>query len=192
MVDPLDHTAAPDWDRTATLEAFADTIIPGEKRSHDDRAVAGAATGGGAVAAGAVALMESAEGGLAPVLDDLARGLNGQAAGYAAEHGLELDQSVPPFVALPFPHRTALVRALTALDNPERDHWVGIAIFSYMAFDSAAHMHTVDAIASGHVGLATMGFAKPDEDGLWRFPDYSYGRQLAPLHPDTQPSGSLA
>lgn len=40
--------------RTMTLEAFADTIVPGEKRSPDDQAIAGAVTGGGAVVAGAV------------------------------------------------------------------------------------------------------------------------------------------
>ena len=44
-----------DAERTLVLEAFADTIIPGEKRTPDDRAVAGASVGGGAVAAGASA-----------------------------------------------------------------------------------------------------------------------------------------
>ena len=183
---------APDPVRTATLEAFADTIIPGAKRHDSDRAVAGASAGGGAVEAGALALMESPEGGLAPALDDLARALNGQALEYAGGNGLELDPAVPPFVALPFEHRTALVQALTSLDNPQRDPWIGIAIFSYMAFDSAAHMHTTDAIAAGHVGLTTLGFAEPDPDGLWRFPDYSYRRQLAPAHPDTTTTGSPA
>lgn len=192
MVDRPDDQADQHEVRTITLEAFADTILPGEKQDPDDRAVAGVTTGGGAVAAGAVTLMESEEGGLAPYLDDLARGLNGAAAQYAAQQQLALDPDLPPFVALPFPHRTGLVQGLMSLDNPDREHWVGIAIFSYMAFDSAAHMHTADAIASGHVGLATMGFAKPDPDGLWRFPDYSYGRALAPLHPATTPSGSPA
>lgn len=190
MADPQDQARIKA--RTATLEAFADTIIPGEKRAPEDRSVAGVAAGGGAVAAGAVPLLEMPEGGLAPMLDDLARGLNGQAMKYAAEQDLELDETVPPFVGLPFPHRTALLQALTGLENPEREMWVGMAIFSYMAFDSAAHMHTVDAIAAGHVGLATLGFATPDTDGLWRFPDYSYGRQLATVHPDTTPSGSPA
>jgi hypothetical protein len=37
-----------------------------------------------------------------------------------------------------------------------------------------------------------MGFAKPDPDGLWRFEDYSYGRQLARIHPATTPSGNPA
>jgi hypothetical protein len=184
----------PDHDpvRTLTLEAFADTIIPGAKRSPTDRAVAGAATGGGAVDAGAVTLLELPDGGLAPLLDTLAEGLNGHAASYAAEHGLTLDGAAPAFVALPYPDRTRLVQALTARDHPERELWVGVAIFCYMAFDSAAHLHTVDAIAAGHVGLATMGFATPDPDGLWRFPAHSYGRALAPLHPDTTPEGHLA
>jgi enediyne biosynthesis protein E8 len=178
--------------RTMTLEAFADTIIPGGKRDTEDRAVAGAVADGGAVAAGAVSVLELPEGGLAPMLDVLTEGLNSHAEGYAAAHGITLDESVPPFVALPFPDRTSVVQGLTARDNPERELWVGVAIFCYMAFDSAAHLHTVDAMAAGHVGLATMGFAQPDADGLWRFPAYSYGRQLAPVHPDTTPSGSLA
>src|SRR6185369_1360021 len=83
--------------RTMTIEAFADTIIPGEKRSPDDRAVAGAAAGGGAVAAGAVELLEQPGGGLADALDSLVDALNGHAADYGAEHGLTLNAEVPPF-----------------------------------------------------------------------------------------------
>jgi enediyne biosynthesis protein E8 len=185
---------ADDWEvtRMATLEAFADTIIPGEKRSPEDRTVAGAAVGGGAVEAGAIELLEMPEGGFAPLLNHVAESLSEYATDYAGQHGLALDGSVPPFVALPFADRTALVQALTAPEHPERELWAGIAIFCYMAFDSAAHMHTADAIRAGHVGLATLGYANPDDDGLWRFPDHSYGGQPAPLHPDTAPSGSLA
>jgi len=178
--------------RTMTLEAFADTVVPGEKRSPDDRAVAGAAVGGGAVVAGAIELLEMPEGGLAPALGGLADALNGHAQTYAADHGLALDGSVPAFVALPFAHRTAVVQLLTAPGHPEKELWVGVALISNMAFDTAAHMHTVDAMAARHPGLAAMGFAEPDADGLWRFPDFSYGRQLSSLHPDTTPSGSPA
>jgi hypothetical protein len=176
--------------RTTTLEAFADTIIPGEKRSPDDRAVAGAAAGGGAVAAGAIELLEMPATGIAAALDHLAGALNGHAEAYAAERGLALDGDVPPFVALPYEHRAALVQALTTPGHPEKDGWVLLALFSNMAFDVAAHMHTTDAIAAGHPGLRAMGFAEPDPDGLWRFPAYSYGRVLASPHPDTTPSGS--
>ncbi|MFF5207183.1 DUF5987 family protein [Streptosporangium sp. NPDC000396] len=178
--------------RTMTLEAFADTIVPGEKRSPDDRAVAGAATGGGAVAAGAIELLEWDATGVAAGLDDFARLLNEHARAYAAEHELVLDEQVPSFVALPFEHRTLLVQRLTTPGHPEKEFWVSLALFSNMAFDSAAHMSTADAIAAGHPGLVAMGIAKPDADGLWRFPEYSYGRQLANLHPDTTPSGSPA
>ncbi|GAA3748579.1 DUF5987 family protein [Salinactinospora qingdaonensis] len=177
---------------TTTLEAFADTIIPGEKRSPEDRAVAGAAPGGGAVAAGAIELLHNPATGITEGLTGLADALNDHARAYAAEHDLAGDDTVPPFVALPFADRVALVRALTAPGHPEKEFWVLLALFSNMAFDSAAHMHTVEAMAQGHPGLTAMGFSQPDADGLWRFPEYSYGRKLADLHPDTTPSGSPA
>lgn len=176
--------------RVLTLEAFADTIVPGEKRSPDDRAVAGASTDGGAVAAGALEMLGLPEVGLSHVLDDLVVSLNGHAQKYAADHGLDLDPTVPPFVALEFADRTALVRDLVGPDHPEKDLWVGVALFSNMAFDTAAHMHTTDAMAAGHPGLSAMGFMNHDTDGLWRFPKFSYERELAPLHPNTTPTGS--
>jgi len=175
-----------------TLEAFADTIVPGEKRGPDDVAVAGVSTGGGAVAAGAVELLRTPATGLAAVLDYLVLALNGHAEEYAAEHGVDLDPAVPPFVALPFAHRTALTAALLGPTHPEKEMWVGLALFSNMAFDSAAHLHTAEALAAGHPGLTQMGFTLPDADGLWRFPAYSYGRRLAALHPHTTVSGSPA
>ncbi len=178
--------------RTMTLEAFADTIVPGEKRGADDRAVAGAAPGGGAVAAGALELLETPATGVTDGLPYLASALNGHAESYAAEHGLPLDATVPPFVALPYEHRAALVTTLTAPGHPEKDGWVLLALFSTMAFDVAPHRHTAEALADGHPGLTTIGFAAPEADGLWRFPAYSYGRPLARRHPGTTESGSPA
>lgn len=178
--------------RTLTLEAFADTIIPGEKRFPEDRAIAGAASGGGAVAAGAIELLETPATGITAGLDPLSQGLNRHAANYAERVGLTLEDDVPAFVALPFEHRTALIEELTAPGNPEKDGWVVLALFSNMAYDIGAHLHTAEAIEAGHPGLTSMGFAKPDADGLWRFPAYSYGRKLAELHPDTTESGSPA
>jgi hypothetical protein len=175
-----------------TLEAFADTIVPGEKRSADDRAVAGAADGPGAVAAGAIELVELPAAGIAAGLDSLAGMLNGHAREHAAEHRIELDPAVPAFVALPFAERTAVVTALTTPGHPEKDGWISLALFCNMAFDTGAHRHTTEAIADGHPGLAAMGFSPPDPDGLWRFPRSSYGRPLAELHPGTTPSGSPA
>jgi enediyne biosynthesis protein E8 len=179
---------------TLTLEAFADTIIPGEKRSASDRAIAGVAAGGGAVVSGALELLGDPATGVTAGLGPLSQALNGHAQAYAAEHGFELDAedgAVPAFVALPYEHRAALIQRLTTPGHPEKDGWVLLALFSNMAFDVAAHLHTVEAIAAGHPGLTAMGFAKPDADGLWRFAEYSYRRPLADLHPDTIPSGSL-
>jgi hypothetical protein len=175
-----------------TLEAFADTFVPGEKRWPGDIAVAGAAPGPGAVAAGAIELLQTPATGVSEGLGDLAGILNEHAAGYALERDIALDVTVPPFAALGFGHRTELMRNLTAPEHPEKEFWILTALFCFMAFDTAAHMDTVSAIENGHPGLITMGFAKPDLDGLWRFPDFSYGRQLARIHPRTTPSGDPA
>ncbi|NBE51888.1 regulator [Streptomyces sp. YC537] len=178
--------------RTMTLEAYADTIIPGEKRGPEDRAIAGVATGGGAVQAGALELLAWDATGIHDGLDDLARLLNEHTTAYAEEQGLELDADVPPFVALGYEHRAELVLRLTKPGHPEKDFWVMLALFCNMAFDSAAHLPTQQALQDGHPGLAALGISKPDPDGLWRFTDFGYGRELARMHPDTTPSGSPA
>ncbi|WP_409187032.1 DUF5987 family protein [Amycolatopsis sp. VS8301801F10] len=178
--------------RTMTLEAFADTIVPGAKRSPDDHAIAGAAAGPGAVEAGALEVLELPAPGLSAGLPDFAARLDEHATEYAGRHGLTLDAALPPFVALPHPHRARLVAKLTAPGHPEKDGWVLLALFSNMAFDTAPHLHTGEALAAGHPGLTAMGFARPGSDGLWRFPKFSYRRQLARPHPATTASGSPA
>jgi hypothetical protein len=183
------HNLTAEQRRIITLEAFADTFVPGEKRGPEDIAVAGAAPGPGAVAAGALELLETPATGISEGLADLAESLNEHAAEYAAECGISFDGDVPPFAALGFEDRTELIGTLVAPDHPEKEFWILTALFCFMAFDTAAHTDTASALASGHPGLTTMGFAKPDPDGLWRFPDYSYGRQLARIHPHTTPAG---
>ncbi|MEW2548185.1 DUF5987 family protein [Streptomyces sp. NPDC047002] len=178
--------------RTATLEAFADTIIPGEKRYPGDRAIAGVSEGGGAVTAGALAVLEMPESGMAPSLDDLASALDVHAEEYREEHDMGADDTAPAFVTLPYEDRAALVLELTRPGHPEKVLWTGLALLCNMAFDTAAHLHTAEALADGHVGLTALGYRPPDEDGVWRFPGFSYRRRLAELHPDTIPSGSLA
>ena len=174
-----------------TIEAYADTILPGARRHAADHAVAGAAPGGGAVHSGVLELLRLPATGLAEALDGLASMLGEHARSHAAACGLRLDDSVPPFVALPFEQRTSLVRTLTAPGHPERQGWVALAMFSFMAFDTGAHMSTKDALAAGHPGLITLGFASPGADGTWRFPQFSYGRPMADLHPATTSTGSL-
>lgn len=175
---------------TLTLEAFADTIVPGAKRSPDDHAIAGVVRGPGAVAAGALEVLHHSAPGVAQGLKSLVAMANQHATRYAADHGTTLDEHLPPFVALSYWDRYALVAELTAPGHPEKDGWVLLALFCNMAFDSAPHKHTAEAIAEGHPGLRTLGFAKPDPDGLWRFPKFSYGRELATRHPGTTESGS--
>ncbi|MET0416822.1 MAG: DUF5987 family protein [Actinoplanes sp.] len=175
-----------------TIEAFADTIIPGEKRFPDDRAIAGAAAGGGAVTSGALELLTSEEGGFAALLATLVVGLNDHAQAWADKRGIELESGLPPFVALGFADRTALAAELTAPGHPEQELWVPLAMFSFMAWDTGAHEHTTDAIAAGHPGLTAMGFGTPDPDGLWRYPEFSYRRELATVHPRTTALGDPA
>ncbi|MGI8666797.1 MAG: DUF5987 family protein [Jatrophihabitans sp.] len=178
--------------KTMTLEAFADTIVPGNKRFPEDRAVAGVSEDGGSVAAGAMELLESPAGGLSPWLVGLAGMLNGHATNYANEIGHDLDSTVPAFVSLSHEQRAKLILLLIAPDHPERQGWVNLVMFSNMAFDAGAHLHTTEALAAGHPGLLMLGFQPPEADGLWRFPNYSYGRQLAQIHPNTTATGSPA
>ena len=178
--------------RDSTLEAFADTIVPGVRRGPDDRAIAGVCDDPGAVEAGALELLNTPATGITEGLAPLAQGLNTHATAYAEAHGRTLDGGVPPFVSLSYEDRVALVAELTAPGHPEQSGWVLLAMFSNMAYDSAAHRSTAEAIADGHPGLLLMGFATPDSDGLWRFPDYSYGQELARRHPGTTASGSPA
>lgn len=175
-----------------TLEAFADTIIPGEKRSADDVAIAGVSTGGGAVAAGAVDLLMMPAGGLDGLLDGLVVALNEHAGEYARRNGIVVEDPDAAFVTLDFDHRIGLLSELIKPGHPEKEIWVALVMFCNMAFDTGAHLHTTEALAAGHPGLVTMGFEQPDSDGLWRFPDFSYRRALADLHPNTTPTGSPA
>jgi len=176
--------------QTMTLEAFADTIVPGAKRFPTDHAIAGVCDDPGAVEAGALELLGDPATGVAAGLAPLSAMLNQRADDYAERVGLTLEDDVPAFVALDYDHRAALILELVAWGNPERDGWVLLTMFSNMAYDSAAHRHTAEAIAEGHPGLLAMGFAEPDTDGLWRFADFSYGRVLAKRHPSTTESGS--
>lgn len=176
--------------QTITLEAFADTIVPGVKRFPDDHAIAGVCDDPGAVEAGALELLSDSATGVTAGLVPLSAMLNQHAQTYAANNGLTLDADVPAFAALGYEHRVALVAELTAPGHPERDGWVLLALFSNMAYDTAPHRPTGEAMADGHPGMVAMGYAEPDSDGLWRFPDFSYRRELAKRHPNTTESGS--
>ena len=175
---------------TTTLEAFADTLIPGQKRYDGDRAVAGAVKGPGAVHAGALDLMWFPEAAIGPALPTLAAMLNARAASYAMQHQRVLDPTLPPFVALSFGDRTRLL--LELLDPSAQDYlvWWALAAMPFLAFHTAGHLNTARAVRHGHPGLRWIGFPHPDRDGLWRFSHFSYRRRLARSHPRTTSNGN--
>ncbi|MFG2475766.1 DUF5987 family protein [Streptomyces fagopyri] len=186
-----ESVASESW-TTQTLEAFADTLIPGERRSPGDVVIAGAVTGPGAVQAGVVTLLHSPELPVAPLLPAIAALLDARAVAYAALRLIWLSPSRPPFVGLSFSDRTALVGGLFDPDDLDRPIWQVMSLLVGLAFDTAGQLDTVEALGQGHPGLTWLGFPEPDPDGLWRFPDFSYGRPLAALHPNTTASGSPA
>lgn len=175
-----------------TLEAFADTMVPGEPRFPGDVAIPGAAPGPSGAVTGVVAALLMPEIGLAGGLADIVALINDSAKQYAAAKGIELDPSLPEFVALSFEDRTAHAVQMTTVGDPIHDFVMLIASFACFAFDMATHEHTADAMASGHAGLTWYGFPEPGPDGVWQFPEFSYGRELAALSPTTTLSGSPA
>ena len=188
----VDLPGAGPVDDRATLEAWSDTIVPGARRAPGDRVVAGAAHGPGAVQAGAWELLNDADVGLAPALPALAASLNTQALAQAARVGLVVDPTVPPLVALPFRHRTAVAERLLGGTGPDQVIWYALAAIAMLAFHTAAHLDTAEAVREGHAGLAWLRFPAPDADGLWRYEHFSYGRRLARRHPRTTATGHPA
>ena len=180
FAQPLDPTV------TQTLEAFADTLIPGQKRFPGDVAIAGVVTGPGAVQAGAIDMMTFPPIGFEAALPTLAGILNGLALVYAALHQIQLDPTLPAFVALDFDSRTALLVQILDTANANRSGFYGLAALCFTAYNTAGYLPTVEAIQEGHPGLAAIGFPPPNDDGLWRFPVFSYGRALAKPHPKSK------
>lgn len=173
-----------------TMEAFADTLIPGVKRNAADRAIAGAAgvTDEGAVQAGAVDLMLFDGTQIAPIIGPCAAELNARATTFAPAT-VAASPDVPPFVALSFDQRTAAV--LQVFDGPDGALWEALGAVVFLAYHTAGHLHTKDAIRDGHPGLAAIGFPAPDGP-LWGWDSASYGVKLAAEHSSTVGMGSPA
>jgi len=190
VADAVPAGAADGINARLTMEAWGDTFVPGQKRSATDRAIAGACAGPGAVQAGVWELMNDPDVGLQPVLPVLVTLLNTAAVEYALVRGVRLDLSVPAFVALPFEHRTAMALQLLEAGRPDQLLWYAIAAMPMLAFHTAAQVDTALAVRAGHPGLAWIQFPRPDADGLWRFPDFSYRRALARKHAATTSTGN--
>ncbi|MGO4256979.1 DUF5987 family protein [Marmoricola sp. RAF53] len=194
VATPGDAGASADFTR-ATMEAWADTIVPGEKRYPGDKVVLGAAPGPGAVQAGAWALYQDPDIGLAGVLPALATLINVEATTWATLHGQAgrlLDVTEPAFVNLDLKGRTAVVQQLVQGEGVVQLLWYALAAMATLAFHTAAHLDTATAVRNRHPGLAWLGFPDPDPDEIWRFPEFSYRRALAPAHPATTASGNPA
>jgi hypothetical protein len=170
----------------STFEAYADTLIPGEKRSLLDRAIAGVVTGPGAVQAGALDTLNFPAAGTGPLLPAFAVTLNARATAYAATNGILLDPTVTPFVSLDFAQRSDLLVQLLDGTDPDQILWFALAGLVFIAYHTAAHLHLADATRNGHPGLAALRFPPPDADGFYRYPSFSYGRMLARRHPRTR------
>jgi enediyne biosynthesis protein E8 len=171
---------------TQTLEAFADTLIPGQKRFPTDVAIAGVVSGAGAVQGGAIEMLNFPPVGLQSSLPGLALAINVLAVLYALSNKILLQLQVPPLVELDFPSRTALLSQMLDPAQPNQGAFYGVAAVSFIAYHTAGYLSTVVAIQDGHPGLAAIGFPPPNPDGIWRFPEFSYGRVLAQPHPDSQ------
>lgn len=196
--DPIGLLGTTSDPETLTIEAVADTLIPGEKRFPSDVAIAGVARGPGAVQAGALTFMRFHPTGIGAVLPVFAAAVNAEAVAYAAEHGVVPDATLPPYVGLDYHHRKAMLDGL--LNNGSADAnsgeetllWFALAGLVFLAYHTAGYLHTAEAVRDGHPGLEAIGFPKPDRDGLWRFPKFSYRRKLAREHPGTTKTGQPA
>lgn len=156
----------------ATLQAFADTIIPGRRASRTDlgdpidpRAIAGVDPQPGAVEADALRLYHDPLIGFdaleAPFLSDLsARSL---AIGGGA------------FLLLGFPQRVRVVLSGLDFSNRTRTLWEAAAAVPFEAFCGAGEQpEATSATASGY---SVMGYPGAAPNGYQR--DFSYGRPLA-------------
>lgn len=183
----LDTTSDPE---TMTIEAVADTLIPGEKRFPSDVAIAGVARGAGAVQAGAITFMRFHPTGIGAVLPVFAAAVNAEAVAYAAEHAKLPDPTLPPFVGLRYEDRKAMLAALLNQGGGEETLlWFALAGLVFLGYHTAGYLSTAEAVRNGHPGLKAIGFPQPDRDGLWRFPTFSYRRRLAREHPHTTRTG---
>jgi hypothetical protein len=178
---------------TMTLEAFADTLIPGHKRYAADYAIAGVSHQAGAVQAGALKFMHYGPTGVAPALPAFVAAVDAAAVAYIASHKAAVDPTLPPFVGLSYHHRKAMLDDLLNRKNENGDEqlfWFALAGLVFLAYHTAGYLPTAKAVRQGHPGLKAIRFPKPDHDDLWRFPHFSYRRKLAHRHPDTTRGGN--
>ena len=154
----------------ATLQAFADTIIPGRKAERTDLgdeihpdAIAGVDDEPGAVEADVLRLYHHPLTGF----DTLEPVFLAELSTRSLQHG-------GPFLGLGFEQRTAVVLEALSFDNPDRVLYEAAAAVPFTAFCAAA-VHEVGTSENAS-GYRVMGYPGAAPQGYRR---YSYGRKLA-------------
>ncbi|MGZ4186784.1 MAG: DUF5987 family protein [Solirubrobacteraceae bacterium] len=154
----------------ATLQAFADTILPGCRAARTDLgnpidplAIAGVDPLPGAVQADALAFYHHPEVGF----DALAPAFLSALEAYSVPHGGD-------FLRLPFDARVAVCLAGLDFSNPARLLWELTAAIPFIAFCAAPLIR--NATAKQASGYRVMGLPGPAAGG---YSDYSYERALS-------------
>lgn len=154
----------------ATLQAFADTILPGCKVSKTDLgnpvypgAIAGVDPLPGAVQADALALFHHPEVGF----DALEPAFLADLEGRSAAHGSD-------FLDLSFDQRVQVCLSGLDFSNSAREVWEAAAAVPFTAFCAAALIH--NATAANACGYHVMGLPGIAPNG---YTDFSYRRQLS-------------
>jgi hypothetical protein len=165
--DPALAAVGPD---DATLQAFADTMIPGRKATRTDlgneidpRAIAGVDSLPGAVEADALALYHHPE-----------IGFDALEAPFLAELSSRSVSAGGAFLDLDFDHRVRVCVDGLAFSNPSRVVWEAAAAVPFTAFCAAALIP--NATADKASGYRVMGLPGAAPNG---YRDFSYRRRLA-------------
>ena len=165
--DPAIAAVRPD---DATLQAFADTIIPGRKATRTDLgdeidplAIAGVDDSPGAVEADSLRLYH-----------DPLTGFDALAPAFLADlNGRALEQG-GPFLTLSHEQRVTVVMGGLSFDNPDRTLWEAAAAVPFTAFCAAAEHET--GTSRNASGYRVMGYPGAAPNG---YRGASYRRKLS-------------
>jgi hypothetical protein len=165
--DPAIAAVRPD---DATLQAFADTLLPGRKATKTDLgdeidplAIAGVDTEPGAVEADALRAYHDPLIGFDALEPAFLSDLNGRAL-----------QQGGVFLTLPYDKRAAAVMSGLSFDNPSRTLWEAAAAVPFAAFCAAAE-HPIGTSANAS-GYRVMGYPGAAPNG---YRGASYRRKLS-------------
>ena len=171
VAPPAAHGAADPSLADATLQAFADTMIPGRRATATDlgnaidtRAIAGVDPLPGAVEADALALYHH------PLV-----GFDALEPAFLADLQARSLPQGGDFLSLPFPKRVAVCIAGLDFGAPERLLWEAAAAVPFTAFCAAALIDEQTAAKAS--GYRVMGLPGRAPDGYRH--GFSYGRRLA-------------